>query len=50
MIEQGICRIGRVGEAEVRIMDAMLQRKFLVNLLLRDPLAVLGEKQRKNWF
>jgi aminoglycoside 3-N-acetyltransferase len=49
MIEQGICRIGRVDEAEVRIMDAMLQRKFLVNLLLRDPLAVLGEKQRGYW-
>jgi aminoglycoside 3-N-acetyltransferase len=49
MIRLGMCHIRRVGDAEVRIVDAMLQRTFLVSKLLEDPLAVLGLTQRAKW-
>ena len=49
MIDYGICRVGRVGDADVRIMDAMLQRMFLVRKLLEDPLATLALPERENW-
>lgn len=49
MIELGICRIGLVGNAEVRVMDAGLQRLFLLQKLLEDPLATLALCERANW-
>lgn len=49
MIDLGICQIRTVGNAEVRIDDAMLQRMFLVRRLLDDPLAVLEASERVNW-
>ena len=41
MIDLGICHVRRVGNAEVRVVDAILQRMFLVRKLLDDPRAVL---------
>lgn len=49
MIRLGICHVARVGAAEVRIVDAMLQRMFLVRRLLDDPLAVLAISERAKW-
>ena len=49
MIDLGICHIRTVGSAEVRVMDAMLQRMFLVRKLLEDPLAVLDASERAKW-
>lgn len=49
MIELGICHIRRIGGAEVRVIDAMLQRMFLVRRLLDDPLAVLDLGERAKW-
>jgi len=49
MIDLGICHVRGVGDAEVRIMDAMLQQMFLVRRLLEDPLAVLGLTERAKW-
>lgn len=49
MIRLGICRVTQVGSAEVRIVDAMLQRMFLVRKLLDDPLAVLAISERARW-
>lgn len=49
MIRLGICRVGATGEAEVRVIDAMLQRAFLVRKLLEDPLATLALGEREHW-
>jgi len=49
MIELGICRVGQVGEAKVRVIDASLQRMFLVRKLIEDPLAVLDVSERSAW-
>ncbi len=49
MLELGICHIRKVGSAEVRVMDAMLLRMFLVRRLLDDPLAVLDLTEREGW-
>ncbi len=49
MIALGICQVRQVGAAEVRIVDAMLQRMFLVRRLLDDPLAVLDLSERARW-
>lgn len=49
MIELGLCHIRKVGGAEVRVVDAMLQRMFLVRKLLEDPLAVLEFSERAKW-
>ena len=49
MIDYGICRVGRVGDADVRVIDAMLLRTFLVRKLLEDPLATLALEERANW-
>ena len=49
MIDLGICQVRQVGEAEVRVLDAMLQKMFLVRKLLDDPLAVLDVAERKKW-
>lgn len=49
MIDYGICHIRKVGNAEVRLNDAMLQRMFLVRRLLDDPLAVLDASERVKW-
>lgn len=49
MIDLGICQIRTVGSAEVRVIDAMLQRLFLVRMLLDDPLAVLTSIERLKW-
>lgn len=49
MIDFGICHIRAVGSAEVRVVDAMLQRMFLLNELLADPLAVLDLDERMRW-
>lgn len=49
MIDLGICHIRKVGSAEVRVNDAMLQRMFLVRKLLDDPLAVLDVRERVKW-
>lgn len=49
MIDLGICHIRRVGDAEVRIIDAMLQRMFLVRKLMEDPRAVLDVSERDKW-
>ncbi len=49
MIELGICRITKVGEADVRVIDASFQRMFLLRKLLADPLATLDLSERHNW-
>ena len=49
MIDLGICHIRTVGNAEVRVIDAMFQRMFLIRKLLEDPLAVLAASERVNW-
>ena len=49
MIDLGFCNIRSVGNAEVRVVDAMLQRMFLVRKLLDDPLAVLDVSERAKW-
>lgn len=49
MIDMGICHVRRVGNAEVRITDAMLQRMFLLRRLLEDPLATLTLSEREKW-
>lgn len=49
MIDLGICRVGMVGEAVVRVADAMLQRMFVVRKLLCDPLATLALGEREKW-
>jgi len=49
MIDLGICQVSRVGNAEVRIIDAMLQRMFLLRKLLEDPLATLDITERRKW-
>lgn len=45
MIDLGICRVRQVGEASVRVIDANLQRVFLVRKLLADPLATLSNSR-----
>jgi len=49
MIDYGICRVGKVGDAAVRVMDAMLLRTLLVRKLLDDPLATLALEERAGW-
>lgn len=49
LIRLGICHVRQVGEAEVRVVDAMLLRMFLVRKLLEDPLAVLDMTERAKW-
>lgn len=49
MIELGIARIGQVGDADVRVIDATFQRAFLVRKLLHDPLATLALTERDHW-
>ncbi len=49
MLRQGICRIGRLGEASVRIVDAADLRRLLVRALLADPLATLDTAERERW-
>ncbi len=49
MIDYGICRIGKVQDAEVRVMDAMLQRMYLVQKMLADPLTTLRLSERQKW-
>lgn len=49
MLDLGILRIGQVGETDVRVIDAMFQRAFLVQRLLQDPLATLALSERENW-
>lgn len=49
MIQLGIVRISRVGEADIRVIDAMLQRDFLLRKLFNAPLATLALEARKNW-
>ena len=49
MIDYGICRAGQVGDAAVRVMDAMLLRMFLVRKLFEDPLATLALEERARW-
>lgn len=49
LIDLGICRVRRVGEADVRVLDANFLRMFLVRRLLRDPLATLAISERERW-
>lgn len=49
MVGLSICRVWQVGDAEVRVVDAMFQRMFLVRKLLRDPLATLDLSERSKW-
>jgi aminoglycoside 3-N-acetyltransferase len=49
MIDYGICRLGKVGDAEVRVVDAMLMRMLLVRKLLDDSLATLALGEREQW-
>ncbi len=49
MIDYGICRTGQVGDAQVRVLDAMLMRMLLVRKLLDDPLATLALGEREHW-
>ena len=46
MISRGICRLGTVGNAETKLVDALRLREFLVNRLLVDPCAVLPESEK----
>lgn len=46
MLDLGMCHIRKVGNAELRVIDAMLQRLFLVRKLLEDPFAVLDASER----
>lgn len=48
-ISAGILKLVQVGPAAVRIIDACLMRKFLVNTLLADPLKTLDESVRADW-
>jgi len=48
-IDAGIMTIAHVGPATVRIIRACGMRKFLVNALLKDPLATLDESAKANW-
>jgi hypothetical protein len=41
--------IAHVGPATVRIIKACSMRRFLVNALLKDPLATLDENAKANW-
>lgn len=43
MIENGMISLGKLGDANCRLVDASAQRKFLLNLLLEDPSAVLRQ-------
>ncbi len=49
LIQYGICRVGAVGAAAVRVLDAMLLRTFLLRKLLDDPLATLALEERAKW-
>ena len=49
MIEMGMARVGKVGDAEVRVIDATFERAFLVRRLLDDPLATLALTEREHW-
>lgn len=49
MLRQGICRIGLLGKAIVRVVDAAGLRRLLVRALLADPLATLDAAERERW-
>ena len=49
LVAMGICKLSQLGDAELRVVDAMRLRKYLVNKLLRDPLATLAESEKVRW-
>lgn len=49
MLRQGICHIGQLGKAAVRVVDAACLRNLLVRALLADPLATLNAAERERW-
>ncbi len=49
MLRQGICHIGQLGKAAVRVVDAAGLRCLLVRALLADPLATLDAAEKERW-
>lgn len=49
MLRQGICHIGQLGKAAVRVVDAAALRCLLVCSLLADPLATLDAAEKERW-
>lgn len=49
LMAQGICTLHQLGNAELRVVEAMELRKFLLNMLLDDPLATLAETEKARW-